>query len=473
MNRTLCLPAIVFVASCSASGKSPGDAAFTLDAAVESVVDAPAVADAIAVADALAVPEAPSATHMDAGIADAVFDVAEGDVAAPDPCGAIGDTFQRCARNPLVTAGRRHSDGTMEIVIADPSVLYDEDEKTWKAWWQSPLAMSYAQADAATSILYSESRDGITWVTQEAPVLSAHADKDAWDWDRVETPSVVKVASNPPDRRYVLYYSGANLTATPTSFDFPWYQLGVAFSADGKKFTRLPAAESPYAGKATPYAKRDGLLLLGRDAFPAVVKVKDGLVADPEVVVVGRAWHLFFSSMAIDENNAFLSFGVGHATSDDGVHWTVDAKNPVLPGQQPAVVWNSQQARFEAFLNADSDTEKLKAPSTFNPQVNVTWYTSPDGSTFTPGVPERVFSWDGSLDTESHGWLTGAAVVRRADGYWLFYSAWGMRGVGAGFVVPVRTDWCASAAHGCTCEAGSCWVASVTSLNLARRRALP
>ena len=65
-------------------------------------------------------------------------DSEDGGTPPPDPCGAFGEDFTRCEANPLYTAGNAHSDGRLELFIADPSVMYDEDEQLWKAWWREP-----------------------------------------------------------------------------------------------------------------------------------------------------------------------------------------------------------------------------------------------------------------------------------------------------------------------------------------------
>ncbi|MBI5538197.1 MAG: hypothetical protein HY898_36080 [Deltaproteobacteria bacterium] len=416
----------------------------------------------------------------DASAQDSAVDQSSGqdaaDSSAPDPCGPIGPSFGRCARNPLYTAGSKHADGKLELFVADPSVMYDEEDKKWKAWWQSPLDASYLSPDPATAILYAESEDGLTWVVQQEPVLQAKRAPADWDYDRLETPSVIKVPSNPPDRRYVLFYSGGNFAAVQSPITgYVWYQIGVAFSADGRSFQRLPASESPYAGKTTPYQNIEGLLLLGRDAFPGMTGVHDGLVADPEIVVVDGTWHLYFSSMPVDVSYTPLAFGISHATSTDGLHWTMSQGNPVVPGgMQPSVVYNDAIPRFELFYNGDSDAEKSQAPSQFNPSVFVSHATSTDGASFQEASPKHVFAWDGSHSYEAYGWLTGADVALRPDGYWLFYTGFSKDAVPKDFWVPASQSWCGDAGAACTCfsEDGgpvTCLLPSVVTFNLARK----
>lgn len=404
-------------------------------------------------------------------------DASDASVDGGDSCGPVGAAFTRCEKNPLYTAGAKHADGRLELFIADPSVLYDEDEGKWKAWWQSPLDADYLAPDPATAILYAESSDGVTWTVEDKPVLSAKGAPADWDYDRVETPTVIKVPTNPPDRRYVMFYSGGNFAAVQSSVaGYVWYQIGVAYSADGRSFQRPPASESPYAGKTTPYQNIAGLLLLGRDAFPGMAGVDDGLVADPEVVIVGDTWHLFFSSMAVDAAKKPLAFGVSHATSKDGVQWTQAAGNPQAGGMQPSVVWNPKSARFELFFNADTDAEKATAATNFNVSVHLSHATSPDGNSFQLSNPKHVFDWDASHTYEAYGWLTGADAVLRPDGYWLFYTGFSNQSPPQNFFVPANEAWCATAGSTCTCyteDAGqkTCLLASVVTLDLARRAA--
>ncbi len=395
---------------------------------------------------------------------------------SPDPCGSFGEDFTRCEANPLYTAGNAHSDGRLELIVADPSVLYDEDEEIWKAWWQSPLETDYLAPNPKTAVLYAESPDGLNWTVQDAPAMSAGTDPGDWDFDRMETPSVIKVPSNPPERRYVMYYTGGNFAALASPFPgYPWYQVGVAFSADGRSFERLPGAESPYANSPTPFENIDGLVWYGRDAFPNMAAMHDGLVADPEVVIVDGVWHLFASSFAVDQNYSPIAFGLSHATSTDGIHWVSGPNNPVMEGQQPSVLWDG--SRFEIFYNGDTDEEKAALPSAFNAIGHISHAYSTDGATgeaFATSDPKYVFAWDASYSYERYSWLTGADVVLREDGYWLFYTGFSDVNPPENFLVEAKLDWCANAGETCTCyeeDGGTeiCLLKSVVTFNLARR----
>ena len=252
-------------------------------------------------------------------------------------CNQLADErYVRCGANPLQRAGQYHSDERLyEISIGDPDVQYDAVSRQWHAWWSTGLASSYTAAKQAMGIKHAVSADGVRFEPTLAPVLRTAASPTAWDHSKAETPTVVRLppAIRTPKRQWLMLYSGGNDGAPrPAGITYTWYQIGAAFSADGESFTKISAAESPYAGKATPYSGSiEGLALLGRDAFPGVAGVADGLVADPELVVDpdGTKLHLFFSSEAIDSRGTPLKYGVSHATSQDGVHWVVSPGNPV------------------------------------------------------------------------------------------------------------------------------------------------
>jgi hypothetical protein len=144
-------------------------------------------------------------------------------------------------------------------------------------------------------------------------------------------------------------------------------------------------------------------------------------------------------------------------------------------GQQPSVIWDG--FRFEIFYNGDSDAEKAELPSAFNVIGHISHGYSTDGAageTFTTSDPSHVFSWDASLGYERYAWLTGADVVLREDGYWLFYTGFSDVNPPENFLIGANIDWCDGAGDTCTCyeeEGGTeiCLLKSVTTFNLARR----
>lgn len=108
------------------------------------------------------------------------------------------------------------------------------------------------------------------------------------------------------------------------------HAIGAAFFADGRTFTRIRAAESPHA--------LEGHVLTSGDAFSG----SNGVVADPEVVFVAGTYHRGSRASRAPNCGTTTAYGVSHATSTDGIHWTVlDAQ----PGFGPGVVTLNVAAR--------------------------------------------------------------------------------------------------------------------------------
>jgi len=390
------------------------------DDVVPSAPGAPSVPDAG--------PEAPPAPEPDAA-------------PPPFPCTPGEGTWALCPESPLYLAGNRMPDGNLEISVGDPDVMFDEEERIWKAWWSTGAARSFAEADRAPIyIKYAESRDGITWNVQPEPVLKSGEDPTNWDNSKVETPSVVKVPSNPPERRYVMFYSGGNDVDYPPTFGFTWYQLGMAFSPDGKKFTRLPASESPYAGKPSGFRKVEGLLLHGRDAFPGVANVEEGGAADPEIVVENGQWHLFFSSFATRaDRRTFVAYGMSQARASDGVRFTPADGNPrVVGGTQPSIIKVGDT--YELYLAHDDDGDNARVPTSFNPYLGIWKRTSTDLVTWSARGATHDFTWTGARRSERYGMVKAGDVAYRDGIRRYYYVAFGDENVPPGFGTILRPD---------------------------------
>jgi hypothetical protein len=213
-----------------------------------------------------------------------------------------------------------------------------------------------------------------------------------------------------------------------------WYQIGAAVSDDGTSFTRVPAAQSPY-GKA-------GLVLEGKDAFPGLANVADGLVADPEIAFDGTRLHLFFSSLALDASGNALAFGVSHATSTDGIHWTAAAGNPIagIPGSKGPSVVKTAQGTWEMFYQQDTAADLAMVPSTFNGQLGIWKTTSSDLTTWAAQGTARELTWDGSLTSEKYGWIAVGDMALVAGEYRYYYPAFsGLAPPDPSWVVPTKT----------------------------------
>lgn len=378
---------------------------------------------------------------------------------APWPLMTIETEWKRSRDNPLVNPFGAMVTGATDLAVADPTVVWDEEAGVFKGWWSTTVAGELGpDGPSINGIRYAESLDGIHWTVQQELAFSAvFGNPGAWDATHSETPFVLEVPSNPPERRYLLYYSGGN-TGACTVGEAPCYEVGLAFSADGRHFSRLPADESPY-GEA-------GLVLRGEDVLHGVEGMALGVVADPTLIrEPGGTLRMWMSGYAGDASHAPLAFGISEASSVDGIHWTPAAVNPlpslrrpgeIAAGAQPSVLFNPRTGLYEMWFTNDREIDRERIPATLFQAFGFWHATSPDGIHWTPeygGEPD--FRWNPAEPSERWGLLTGVHVLLHDGRYMMYYSGWSTVDVPPLFVIPTRRGT----------------VDGVTALNLATRPA--
>jgi len=386
-------------------------------------------------------------------------DFAVGYTEAPWPLMQIETAWKRSADDPLVVPFGAMATGGTDLAVADPTVVWDDEEGIFKGWWSTTVAGEFGpDGPSVNGIRYAESPDGIRWTVQEELAFSAAVgEPGAWDATHSETPFVLKVPSNPPERRYLLYYSGGNREACSVG-PAPCYEIGLAFSADGKHFSRLPADESPY-GEA-------GLVLRGEEVLRGVDGMALGVVADPTLILEpDGTLRMWMSGYAEDGEHVPLAFGVSEASSTDGIHWTPAPVNPlptlrrpgeVVAGQQPSVLFNPQTRWYEMWFTNDRQIDQERTPATLFQAFGYWHATSPDGIHWTPEYGEEPdFRWDPAHASERWGLLTGVHVLLHDGRYMMYYSGWSSVEVPPLFLTPTRRGL----------------VDGVTALNLATRPA--
>ena len=146
---------------------------------------------------------------------------------------------------------------------------------------------------------------------------------------------------------------------------------------------------------------------------------------EPAVLFDGSVYHMCFAGY----DDASIGGGFGHATSLDGVDWTLDPNNPVLtpgdPGEWDETLWNRPAvnhdgSQFHMWYGGE-DAQGIARGG---------YATSPDGSTWTKYFDNPVIdvglpgSWD-----DRH--VRPSAVVLDGDTYRMWYASWGFQSLAA------------------------------------------
>lgn len=355
------------------------------------------------------------------------------------PQGATGQ-FIRRAGNPRLLPRQDFPDGMIDIHIADPDVRWSAATQRWDVYFGALHGTSYASGDLVPIIRRASSADRMTWTVDDEPSLRAATDATAWDHTHTEAPTVIMNPAAPPDRRYLMLYAGASEVFPHPGYTFAHSQIGAAFSADGRAFTRIPASLSPHG--------EEGLVLTGKQVHPTAV---DAIVADPEVVLVDGIYHLFFSSFSCGGTNCATieTTGIGHATSADGITWTV-AEAPVRSllrasadlktgGAQPSVVYDVSHCRWEMWFTSDLAGDVNSQPVAFNNMAGVWHATSTDGNAWSVNfVFARELAWMASEPGEELGLRGGADVGDSGSGRLMLYVGFDDDDVPTGFTLPLR-----------------------------------
>ncbi|MBI2441908.1 MAG: hypothetical protein HYV35_11130 [Lentisphaerae bacterium] len=264
--------------------------------------------------------------------------------------------WKRYNGNPVITWDLIPSPpGALYPVMGDPTLLYEDGK--FKMWFGYGGLDNMSDTNSVrVRTAYAESDDGMRWNVISASALDVGGSND-WDRTNAETPSVIKDEILPAGhpRKYRMYYAGMDDTLPIDEIIKVGmgYGIGLAFSADGKSFTRLPASESPYGVS--------GLVLKPNPPQPSGSQWDYIHVADPHVLVKDGIYHIWYTSFAWDEAAQKTYLTISYATSPDGITWekyghifkpdlSWETNRPEAHVGRPCVFFHN--GRFEMFYDA-------------------------------------------------------------------------------------------------------------------------
>ena len=356
-----------------------------------------------------------------------------------EPQPAIGQ-FVRRMGNPRMLAGAMFSDGKQDIAIGNPDVFFDGAK--YELYYGAQHALT-VDDPVERVIRHGSSVDRMTWTVDEAPALAQSADGLAWDSVVVDQPTVVFNPAAPAERRYVMLYAGATAMFPFPGYDTPHFSIGAAFSADGRTFTRIAAGDSPH-GQA-------GLVITGAQAYGSSV---GAVVSDPELLLLDGVYHLWFSSFACEGANCatLTDRGIAHATSGDGITWTIDAA-PVRSllrassddrtgGAQPSVIYDAVHCKYELWLSNDLPADLSPQPVTLDNTRGVYKAESTDGLSWSINyASRRDAEWNQAAPSpgERLGLAAGADITQNTSGRLMLFIGYDDQNVPAGYTLPTRT----------------------------------
>ena len=173
-----------------------------------------------------------------------------------------------------------------------------------------------------------------------------------------------------------------------------------------------------WAGTAA--SQTDWVLYEGNPVIPgAEADEWAGLFRWPEtVIVVEGTYHMFLTGTAV----AFTyDHEIGHATSPDGISWTMDPQNPVLTPEAEGD-WEVTSFLSLAVMHDGTEFRMWYGGADSGGFCQVGMATSQDGSAWTRYSENPVFE-TGPVGSFDHGVVMPATVFRHHGLYHMWYSA--------------------------------------------------
>lgn len=233
-----------------------------------------------------------------------MFYTAFTDIAMPQAIGYAtsedGITWTRYENNPILEGS---GNGNFDDFGVNRPVVMVEDDGTWVMYYNGNSAPGVPPFGKGIGRATAPSPTG-PWTRSETPVLEAGAAR-RWDGAFIFPDSVLKT-----DEGYVMYYS-----ATGGSQGM----VGMATSPDGITWTKYddPATTERAFDTSDPVLPGgESGSWDGEQSWGAGVQITE------------RGWEMTYTGGATLDG--VYRAQVGYAYSDDGIHWTKYANNPIV-----------------------------------------------------------------------------------------------------------------------------------------------
>ncbi len=299
------------------------------------------------------------------------------------PQGAVGQFYRRQPNPRLIAGAHTFQDTKIDTALLDPDLLWDGT--TWHLYYTSPHG-TFDSPGVETLIRHATSTDLATWNLQDAPALRGGSE-----------PTVVIDKSNYFAMLFK-YFNG---------------RITLVVSTDGSEF----------GGTAYTFTVSDPTLTL----------------SDPELVRVGDTYHLWF----VATNDTV--HGIGHATSNDLISWTVDPiptpsllrtpSDPKSGGAQPTVIYDEQHCRWEMWFSNDLPGDNK---GTVDGSTAGVWHaTSTNATSWSVNYQQpRDFAWSSTETGEHLGMAIGADVAQKNGGRYMLYTGFDNQNVPPNSTLP-------------------------------------
>lgn len=181
--------------------------------------------------------------------------------------------------------------------------IFDKHEKLWKKW-----VLGSGVADGATgnqAIYCATSKDNKVWSVSTEPALTL---SDSWDASCPESFDVTehRIAGA---QKFVLVYSVRDKLSTVANAT----SIGLALSSDGRRFEKLPAANSPYG--------LPGLLMRPEPRLSNGCESTQATILGPHISSSKGRLSLCYGELGYDSRHVPVAACVASARSSDGVSW--------------------------------------------------------------------------------------------------------------------------------------------------------